>query len=84
MFLTFKKPYLVKKNAKMEKYTTSKRPNYLSFSDKAQDLTKESLISILKTAKKLSRQMVIMKELENRNVLSDDEYFALLENCNGI
>ena len=65
-------------------YINSKRDNYMSLSDLSQDLTIESLIKLLPTFKAFEYQMVIMKEIENRNELNDNDYFDLLETCNGI
>ena len=65
-------------------YRNTKRNNYMSLTDISQDLTTETLIKVLDNQKTLKSQMVIMSEIETRNELSDDEYFNLLENCNGI
>lgn len=65
-------------------YNTSKRNNYMSFGDLIQDLTTGCLIDILPTIKEFKKQMLLMGEVEERNELSDDRYFELLETCNGI
>jgi hypothetical protein len=64
------------------KFRTEKR-QYLSFADCIQDLTTDCLVSIVSKLEKLNNQMLVMKELEQRNELSDDAYFDLLETCNG-
>jgi|TARA_R110000782_G_scaffold75943_1_gene151354 hypothetical protein len=64
------------------KYRTEKR-RYLSFADQCQDLTTDSLISLIPD-RAFARQMDIMKEIEKRNELSDSVYFELLETCNGL
>ena len=66
------------------KFKTTGRDNYMSLSDLLQDVTTENLIELLPSVKKLSQQMDIMNEIEIRNELSDDQYFSLLETCNGI
>jgi hypothetical protein len=65
-------------------YKNTKRNNYMSLTDLAQDLTTETLIKVLENENKLSKQMTIMSEIDKRNELSDDKYFELLEKCNGI
>ena len=65
-------------------YRNSKRNNYMSLSHLVQDLKTKSLTKVLPTLKKLTNQMVIMKEIENRNELNEDYFFELLETCNGI
>ena len=64
------------------KFRTEKR-KYLSFADCIQDLTTDCLVSIISKLEKLNNQMLVMKELEQRNELSEDAYFDLLETCNG-
>jgi|TARA_R110000765_G_scaffold41244_2_gene87906 hypothetical protein len=61
----------------------TKRTNYMSLTDKVQDLTNESLINLLPTVKTLKDQMIIMSQLEV-NEICEDLYFDLLETCNGI
>lgn len=66
------------------KYKGTRRNSYMSLTDLAQDLTTESLLEVLPTLVKLKNQMVIMTEIEKREELSEDEYFDLLDTCNGI
>jgi len=65
-------------------YRNSKRNNYMSLSDLVQDLTTGSLTKVLPTLKKLTNQMIIMKEIEKRDELNENYFFELLETCNGI
>lgn len=63
-------------------YKNTKRTNYMSLTDKVQDLTNESLIEMLKTLVTLKDQMIVMNQLEV-NEINEDLYFDLLETCNG-
>ena len=65
-------------------YRNSKRNNYMSLSDLVQDLKIESLIKILPSVKELKNQMIVMGEIDLRDELSDDDFFELMETCNGI
>ena len=65
------------------KFKGSKRSNYLSFGDLIQDLTTENLIKVLSKVEKFSEQMLVMTEIELRNELNENDYFDLLETCNG-
>jgi hypothetical protein len=67
----------------MEKYRNEKR-KYLSFSDQVQDLTTEYLIYMIPITILFKNQMIIIKEIENRNELEYVKICNLLENCNGI
>ncbi len=71
-------------NGTQLEYRNSKRDNYMSLTDLVQDLTTDSLINILPTIEKLKKQLIVMSEIEKRNELSDEDYFELLETCNGI
>ena len=71
-------------NGTQLEYKNSKRDNYMSLTDLVQDLTTNSLIKILPTIEKLKKQLIVMSEIEKRNELSDEDYFELLETCNGI
>jgi len=71
-------------NGTQLEYRNSKRDNYMSLTDLVQDLTTDSLIKILPTIEKLKKQLIVMSEIEKRNELSDEDYFELLETCNGI
>jgi hypothetical protein len=66
-------------------YKREMRDNYMSFSDMAQDLTTKSLLELLPTLDTLKQQMVIMENLEKRGYheSNENEYFELLESCNG-
>jgi len=65
------------------KYKGTKRNNYMSLNDMAQDLTTESLLEVLPTLNYFRNQMIIMGEVEKRNELGEEEYFTLLQDCNG-
>lgn len=65
-------------------YTETKRDSYMSLGDLAQDLTTQSLIEVLPTLKKLNDQMTVMGHIEKRDELTQDDFFQLLEKCNGI
>ena len=67
----------------MEKYKNEKR-KYLSFSDQVQDLTTEYLIYMIPITILFKNQMIIIKEIENRNELEYVKICNLLESCNGI
>ena len=56
--------------------------DYLSFSDMCNELTAACLIEILPTLTKMKDQMKVMGALENQ--IEDEQYFDLLETCNGI
>ena len=64
-------------------FKAEKRNSYLSFGDLIQDLTTENLIKILPVVLKFNDQMKVMTEIEKRNELNENQYFDLLETCNG-
>lgn len=76
------------KHLKQENMKTFKenqrRSSYMSLADMAQDLTTEKLVEMVKNESKFNNQMILMTEIEKRNELTDNEYFELLESCNGI
>lgn len=65
-------------------YINEKRSNYLSLSDMVQDLTIETLIKLLPTYKEFYNQMIVISEIEKREILEEDKFYTLLETCNGI
>lgn len=70
----------------MKKFKNTPRTNYMSLNDKVKDLTTEYLISLINEFTKLTDQLVVMGELENRidtNEISEDLYFITLEKCTG-
>jgi hypothetical protein len=64
------------------RFRTEKR-QYLSLADCIQDLTTDCLVALVAKLDELKNQMLVMAELEQRNELSEDAYFDLLETCNG-
>jgi len=64
------------------RFRTEKR-QYLSLADCIQDLTTDCLIELIAKLDELKNQMLVMAELDQRNELSEDAYFDLLETCNG-
>jgi len=70
----------------MKDFKTKPRNNYMSLSDKAQDLTTDYLINLVSSLKKLTDQLTIIRELEKRfnlGQLTEDVFYNTLEKCNG-
>ena len=68
----------------MNKFRVSPRSNYMSLSDKAQDLSTKYLISQVVKTDKIKIAKCLLSELESRidSELTEDEYFDVLDKCN--
>lgn len=68
----------------MNKFRVSPRSNYMSLSDKAQDLTTDYLINEVVKTDKIKVAKSYLSELENRidTDLTEDKFFDVLDKCN--
>ena len=68
----------------MNKFRVSPRSNYMSLSDKAQDLTTDYLINEVVKTDKIKVAKSYLSELDNRidTDLTEDKFFDVLDKCN--
>lgn len=68
----------------MNKFRVSPRSNYMSLSDKAQDLTTDYLINEVVKTDKIKVAKSYLSELESRidTDLTEDKFFDVLDKCN--
>lgn len=68
----------------MKKFRVSPRSNYMSLSDKAQDLSTKYLITQVVKTDEIKIAKCFLSELESRidSELTEEEYFDVLDKCN--
>ena len=68
----------------MNKFRVAPRSNYMSLSDKAQDLTTDYLINEVVKTDKIKVAKSYLSELESRidTDLTEDKFFDVLDKCN--
>lgn len=68
----------------VKKWRVEPRDNWMSFPDKIQDMTTDYLKLLITELTQFKNQMSVLKELEKREELSEEEIDLIMENCNGI